>query len=47
VQVLGLACDAVYPVLHELEAERPEVDELLQAIPREGARLGGCILTAG
>jgi Mrp family chromosome partitioning ATPase len=44
-QVLGTACDAVYLVLPDREAETPEVDDLLQAVPRQGARLGGCILT--
>ncbi len=41
------ACDVVYLVLPEQEAAAAQVDELLQAIPRQGARLGGCILAAG
>jgi Mrp family chromosome partitioning ATPase len=44
VTVLGAACDAVYLVLSEQEAETPEVDDLLQVIPEQGARLAGCIL---
>jgi Mrp family chromosome partitioning ATPase len=44
---LAAACDVVYLVLPEQEAGSPQVDELLQAIPRQGARLGGCILAAG
>ena len=38
------ACDAVYLVLPEKDAESPEVDELLQALPALGARLAGCVL---
>lgn len=45
--VLAAACDVVYLVVPEQEAGSPQVDELLQAIPRQGARLGGCILAAG
>jgi Mrp family chromosome partitioning ATPase len=41
---LATACDAVCLVVPEAEAESPEVDNLLQAIPRHGARLAGCIL---
>jgi hypothetical protein len=37
----------VYLVLPEREAGSPRVDELLQSFPRQGARLGGCILAAG
>ena len=44
---LAAACDVVYLVLPEQEAGAAKVDELLQAIPRHGARLGGCILAAG
>lgn len=40
------ACDVVYLVLPEREAGSPRLDELLQTIPRHGARLGGCILAA-
>ena len=43
---LAAACDVVYLVLPEGEAGSPKVDELLQSIPRRGARLGGCILAA-
>jgi hypothetical protein len=39
-----LACDAVYLVLPEKDAESPEADELLQALPAQGARLAGCVL---
>jgi Mrp family chromosome partitioning ATPase len=41
---LGAACDAVYLVLPESEAETAEVDSLCQLIPEQGARLAGCIL---
>jgi Mrp family chromosome partitioning ATPase len=44
VTVLGAACDAVYLVLGEQEAETPPVDDLLRVIPAQGARLAGCIL---
>ncbi len=44
---LAAACDVVYLVLPEREAGSPRLDELLQTMPRHGARLGGCILTAG
>ena len=44
---LAAACDLVYLVLPEREAAAAKVDELLQAIPRHGARFGGCILAAG
>ena len=44
---LASACDVVYLVLPEQKAGAPQVDELLQTIPRQGARLGGCILAAG
>lgn len=43
---LAAACDVVYLVLPEGEAGSPQVDELLQAIPRRGVRLGGCIVAA-
>jgi Mrp family chromosome partitioning ATPase len=42
--VLGAACDAVFLVLPEKDAETPHVDELLQTLPRQGIRLAGCIL---
>ncbi len=44
---LGAACDAVYLVVPEQEAETPQTDALLQLIPAHGARLAGCILVAG
>jgi len=44
VVLLGSACDAVYLVVPEGEAESPQVDDLFQIIPQHGARLGGCIL---
>ena len=44
---LAAACDVVYLVLPEQEVAAAKVDELLQTIPRQGARLGGCILAAG
>lgn len=46
-EALAAACDVVYLVLPEREAGSPRVDELLQSFPRQGARLGGCILAAG
>jgi Mrp family chromosome partitioning ATPase len=42
----GAACDAVYVVMPETEAESPQLDHLFQVIPEQGARLGGCILTS-
>ena len=42
--LLAAACDAVYLVLPEKDAESPEADELLQALPAQGARLAGCVL---
>lgn len=44
VVMLGAACDAVYLVVSEQEAESAQVDELYQSIPGQGANLGGCIL---
>ena len=46
-EALAKSCDVVYLVLPEREAGSPQVDELLQTFPQQGARLGGCILTAG
>jgi receptor protein-tyrosine kinase len=43
---LGAACDAVYLVLPEREAGSAAVDALLQAVSRQGAQFGGCILVA-
>jgi Mrp family chromosome partitioning ATPase len=42
--LLGSACDAVYLVVAEEEAESSQVDDLFQAIPEQGGRLAGCIL---
>ncbi len=42
---IGVACDAVYVVTPETEAEAPQVDQLIQVISEQGARLGGCVLT--
>ncbi|HVS35706.1 MAG TPA: hypothetical protein VMS17_08990 [Gemmataceae bacterium] len=44
---LAAASDVVYLVTAEQQTGAAEVDELLQAIPRQGARLGGCIVAAG
>jgi Mrp family chromosome partitioning ATPase len=44
VVLLGSACDSVYLVVPEAEADSPQVDDLYQLIPQQGARLGGCIL---
>jgi Mrp family chromosome partitioning ATPase len=46
VTTLGAACDAVFLVTSEQEAETPQTDALLQLIPTQGARLAGCILVA-
>ena len=40
------ACDAVFVVMPESEAESSQVDQVVQAIPEQGARFGGCILTS-
>ena len=42
----GVACDAVYVVMPEAEAESPQMDQLFQIIPEQGAKLGGCVLAA-
>jgi len=42
----GVACDAVFVVMPESAAESPQMDQLVQMIPEQGARLGGCILAA-
>ncbi len=44
VVLLGTACDAVYLVVAEGEAESSQVGDLYVAIPAQGARLAGCIL---
>jgi Mrp family chromosome partitioning ATPase len=46
VTALGAACDAVFLVVPESEAETPQIDALVQLIPTQGARLAGCILVA-
>jgi tyrosine-protein kinase Etk/Wzc len=43
---LGTACDAVFLILPEHEAETPQTDALLQRLPAQGVRLAGCILVA-
>ncbi len=47
VAALGAACDAVFLVTPETEAETPQTDALLRLIAEQGARLAGCILVAG
>lgn len=44
---LGAACDAVFLVTPEHEAETPQTDALLRLITDQGARLAGCVLVAG
>jgi Mrp family chromosome partitioning ATPase len=44
VVLLATACDAVYLVVPEAEAEAPRIDQLVQVIPGQGAALAGCIL---
>ena len=41
---LGSACDAVYLVLRQADANTPEVEALLKAIPDQGGGLRGCVL---
>jgi Mrp family chromosome partitioning ATPase len=43
---LGAACDGVYLVVPEQEAETPQIDALVQSIPTQGSRLVGCVLVA-
>lgn len=45
VVALGTACDAIYLVVAEGEAESSQVDDLYLAIPEQGGRLAGCILS--
>ena len=47
VTTLATACDAVFLVAPEQEAETPQTDALLRLLPDHGARLAGCILVAG
>lgn len=42
--LLASACDPIYVVVPQSDAEAPSVQELLQAMPGQGARLGGCLL---
>jgi Mrp family chromosome partitioning ATPase len=44
--VLASACDAVFLVVPEHEAETPSIDALVQHISTCGTRLAGCILVA-
>lgn len=44
VLLLGAACDGIYLVASESEAESPQIDELYQSIPGHGFNLAGCIL---
>jgi Mrp family chromosome partitioning ATPase len=44
VVLLGSACDAVYLVLPENEADSTQVDDLYQVIPAQGGHLAGCIV---
>jgi Mrp family chromosome partitioning ATPase len=46
VVALGCACDAVYLCLPEAEQAAPEITELIQIIPEQGAALCGCVLTS-
>jgi Mrp family chromosome partitioning ATPase len=43
---LAAACDAVFLVAPESEAETPQTDALLRLIAEYGARVAGCILVA-
>jgi Mrp family chromosome partitioning ATPase len=47
VTALATACDAVFLVAPEQEAETPQTDALLRLISDRGARLAGCILVGG
>jgi hypothetical protein len=42
---LGSACDIVYLVLSEAEAGTPDTEAWVRTLPREGARLRGCVVT--
>jgi len=46
VVALGCACDAVYLCLPEVAQEKPDMADLLQVIPEQGANLCGCVLTS-
>jgi Mrp family chromosome partitioning ATPase len=45
VVALSSACDAVYLVLNETQAEAAPASDLVQMMPRQGIPLRGCILT--
>ncbi len=45
IAALGSACDAVYLVLPEAEADGPAAGEMVRRIPEQGGRLRGLILT--
>jgi Mrp family chromosome partitioning ATPase len=45
VVALGAACDAVYLVLPQSDAETPESENLMELIGEQGSQLRGCILT--
>ena len=46
VSALSAACDAVFLVAPESEAETPHTDALLKLIAEQGQHLAGCILVA-
>jgi Mrp family chromosome partitioning ATPase len=46
VTIPAAACDAVFLVVPDSEAETPQTDALLRLIPEQGARLAGCVLLA-
>lgn len=46
VTIPAAACDAVFLVVSDSEAETPQTDALLRLIPEQGARLAGCVLIA-
>jgi Mrp family chromosome partitioning ATPase len=45
--MLDGACDALFLVLPEGEAETPQTDALFQRISNQGGRLAGCVLVSG
>jgi non-specific protein-tyrosine kinase len=44
VVALGAACDAVYLVLPEAQADTPQVEELVHLVADQGSCLRGCVL---
>jgi Mrp family chromosome partitioning ATPase len=42
---LGSACDLMYLVLPEADADTPETEAWVRTLPQQGARLRGCIIT--